>query len=130
MEATGYAQWFERMLAKLGYELWIGDAAEIRAAMVREQKTDARDQQPCGTDLPLEMPVCLAAAQDFAGSSRIRRIEISGYRNACRSQLISGALRFVAQTIGSFHHFAHVWHTRHAVGEEGALVEPFALCHD
>src|SRR6516164_10417936 len=93
MEATGYGQWFERMLAKLGYELWIGDAAEIRAAMVREQKTDARDQQPCGTDLPLEMPVCLAAAQDFAGSSRIRRIEISGYRNACRSQLISGALR-------------------------------------
>jgi transposase len=43
MEATGYAQWFERMLAKLGYELWIGDAAEIRAAMVRKQKTDTRD---------------------------------------------------------------------------------------
>jgi len=43
MEATGYAQWFERMLTKLGYELWIGDAAEIRAAMVRKQKTDLRD---------------------------------------------------------------------------------------
>ena len=43
MEATGYAQWFERMLAQLGHELWIGDAAEIRAAMVRKQKTDARD---------------------------------------------------------------------------------------
>jgi len=43
MEATGYAQWFERMLAKLGYELWAGDAAEIRAAMVRKQKTDSRD---------------------------------------------------------------------------------------
>ena len=43
MEATGYAQWFERMLAKLGHELWVGDAAEIRAAMVRKQKTDARD---------------------------------------------------------------------------------------
>src|SRR5215469_8186885 len=43
MEATGYAQWFERMLARLGDELWIGDAAEIRAAMVRKQKTDARD---------------------------------------------------------------------------------------
>ena len=45
MEATGYAQWFERILAKLGHELWIGDAAEIRAAMVRKQKTDARDAQ-------------------------------------------------------------------------------------
>jgi transposase len=43
MEATGYAQWFERRLAKLGHELWVGDAAEIRAAMVRKQKTDARD---------------------------------------------------------------------------------------
>jgi transposase len=43
MEAIGYAQWFERMLAKLGHELWVGDAAEIRAAMVRKQKTDSRD---------------------------------------------------------------------------------------
>jgi transposase len=43
MEATGYARWFERMLAKLGHELWIGNAAEIRAAMVRKQKTDTRD---------------------------------------------------------------------------------------
>jgi transposase len=39
MEATGYAQWFERMLAEQGHQLWIGDAAEIRAAMVRKQKT-------------------------------------------------------------------------------------------
>jgi transposase len=43
IEATGHTRWFERMLAELGYELWIGDAAEIRAAMVRKQKTDARD---------------------------------------------------------------------------------------
>ena len=43
MEATGYAQWFEGMLAKLGHELWVGDGAEIRAAMVRKQKTDVRD---------------------------------------------------------------------------------------
>jgi transposase len=31
------------MLARLGHELWVGDAAEIRAAMVRKQKTDVRD---------------------------------------------------------------------------------------
>ncbi len=24
MEATGYARWFERLLAELGFELWIG----------------------------------------------------------------------------------------------------------
>ncbi len=43
MEATGYAQWFERLLAELGHELWVGDAAQIRARVVRWQKTDARD---------------------------------------------------------------------------------------
>jgi len=34
IEATGHTRWFERMLAELGHELWIGDAAQIRAAMV------------------------------------------------------------------------------------------------
>lgn len=43
IEATGHTRWFERMLAELGHQLWIGDAAQIRAAMVRKQKTDARD---------------------------------------------------------------------------------------
>jgi len=43
VEATGYTRWFERMLAELGHELWIGDAAQIRASMVRKQKTDVRD---------------------------------------------------------------------------------------
>jgi len=43
MEATGYAQWFERMLAEQGHELWVGHASEIRAGVVRKQKTDARD---------------------------------------------------------------------------------------
>jgi transposase len=43
MEAIGNALWFERLLAELGHELWIGDAARIRAAAVRSQKTDARD---------------------------------------------------------------------------------------
>jgi len=43
MEATIHAQWFERMLQRYQHELWIGDAAEIRAARVRKQKTDSRD---------------------------------------------------------------------------------------
>jgi transposase len=43
MEAEGHSQWFERLLQKLGHELWIGDAARIRAKAVRKQKTDARD---------------------------------------------------------------------------------------
>jgi hypothetical protein len=28
MEASGHARWFERLLAELQFELWIGDAAE------------------------------------------------------------------------------------------------------
>ena len=43
MEAEGHSQWFERLLGRLGHELWIGDAAQIRAQAVRQQKTDARD---------------------------------------------------------------------------------------
>jgi transposase len=43
MEAMGNSQWFERMLAEQGYELWIGDAGQIRRLAVRQQKTDRRD---------------------------------------------------------------------------------------
>lgn len=43
IEASGQSQWFEQMLAGLGHELWVGDAAKIRAASDRRQKTDRRD---------------------------------------------------------------------------------------
>src|SRR5499427_8613302 len=43
MEATGHARWFERLMAELGFELWIGDPAEIKATRVRKQKTDRLD---------------------------------------------------------------------------------------
>jgi transposase len=33
MEASGHARWFERLLAELNVELWIGDAAEIRSKL-------------------------------------------------------------------------------------------------
>lgn len=45
MEAVGNAQWFEELLARLGHQLWIGDAAQIRRLVVRRQKTDRRDAQ-------------------------------------------------------------------------------------
>src|SRR5580693_2351845 len=45
MEASGHARWFERLLAELQIELWIGDAAEIRTKRVRKQKTDRQDAQ-------------------------------------------------------------------------------------
>src|SRR2546421_3823710 len=43
MEATGNCHWLVDLLAELGHELWIGDAAQIRASYVRQQKTDKRD---------------------------------------------------------------------------------------
>ena len=45
IEATGYTQWFERTIAELEHELWVGDPAEIRARAVRRQKTDTRDAE-------------------------------------------------------------------------------------
>jgi len=45
MEASGHARWLERLLAELNFELWIGDAAEIRTKRVRKQKTDRQDAQ-------------------------------------------------------------------------------------
>ena len=43
LEATGYSRWFERLLAELGFEVWIGDAAEIKRQRGRKQKTDRED---------------------------------------------------------------------------------------
>ena len=45
MEATFPALWFERLLGELGHELWVGDAARIRASEVRDQKHDPRDAE-------------------------------------------------------------------------------------
>jgi transposase len=45
LEATGYSRWFERLLAELGFEVWIGDAAEIKRQRGRKQKTDRNDTQ-------------------------------------------------------------------------------------
>src|ERR1700740_3810143 len=43
MEATGYSRWFERLLAELGIEIWMGDPAEIKAKRVKKRKTDRND---------------------------------------------------------------------------------------
>src|ERR1700694_1684866 len=45
MEARWHARWFERLLAELTFELWIGDATEIARKRERKQKTDRQDAQ-------------------------------------------------------------------------------------
>ena len=66
MEASGHARWLERLLAELQFELWIGDAAEIRTKRVRKQKTDRQDAQ---------LILKLMLEDRFPGSGyRVRRI--------------------------------------------------------
>ena len=43
LESCGNSQWFRDLLERLGHQVWIGDAAQIRASYVRKQKTDRRD---------------------------------------------------------------------------------------
>jgi transposase len=45
IEASGYSEWFETMLQELGYQVWIGNATEIRRRARSRQKTDRRDAQ-------------------------------------------------------------------------------------
>src|SRR5947208_13983993 len=45
MKASGHARWFERLLAELNFELWIGDAAGISSKRVRKQKKACQDHQ-------------------------------------------------------------------------------------
>ena len=51
MEATGYSRWFERLLAALGIEVWIGDAAE-----------DQDEASPQAEDRPAGCPTSVEAA--------------------------------------------------------------------
>ena len=45
IETTFPALWFERLLTEYGHQLWVGHAEQIRASVVREQKTDDRDAE-------------------------------------------------------------------------------------
>src|SRR5947207_9886222 len=59
MEACGHYPWFERLLAECGHELWVGDAARIRAMEVRQQKTNRRDAKQLRTLLMEDRFPCI-----------------------------------------------------------------------
>jgi transposase len=40
-----HSRWFERLLGELGFEVWIGDPAEIKRRRVKRQETDRKDAQ-------------------------------------------------------------------------------------
>ena len=95
MEATGDAPWFERMLSDLGHELWVGNAAAIRASMARKQKTDARDALHI-LDLLLgnRFPrIWIAAPEERDAWQLLRhRDKLVRWRTAVRNQLHALAL--------------------------------------
>ena len=79
MEATGYSRWFERLLAELGFELWIGDPAEIQTKRVKKQKTDRNDarlllrlrsEPVCGSAIRIES---VLSAVTSGSSPRVSR---------------------------------------------------------
>src|SRR5262245_48416661 len=43
IETTGYTQWFHALMHRLGHTVLVGEAAQIRAMVVRKTKTDRRD---------------------------------------------------------------------------------------
>src|SRR5262249_52177806 len=43
IETPGYAIWFHALMPRLGHTVLVGDAAKIRAMVVRKTKTDRRD---------------------------------------------------------------------------------------
>src|SRR5262245_26832532 len=43
IETTGYTQWFHTLMHRLGHTVLVGEAAKIRAMVVRKTKTDRRD---------------------------------------------------------------------------------------
>jgi transposase len=97
IEASGHARWFERLLGELGYELWIGNPAAIRAAAPRKQKTDARDAEhllqllSSGQFEKLRIWVPTAAERDVR-QLVLHRHRLVGMRTRGKNQLRAVAL--------------------------------------
>ena len=90
IEATFPALWFERLLAECGHELWVGDAARIRASEVRQQKTDTRDAEhlldllPAGRFPRIWVP---SAAERDLRQLLVHRSKLVRMRTAVKNQL-------------------------------------------
>lgn len=90
MEATCTAQWFERLLDRCGHQLRVGDPAQIRASVVRKQKTDTRDAQQVLELLLTDRFPCIwipTPAERDARQLLLHRHKLVRWRTAVQNQL-------------------------------------------
>jgi transposase len=95
VEATGYSDWFEQLLQKCGHELWVGDAAAIRASAARQQKTDTRDAHLLLRLLAEDrFPRIWVAPRELRDARQLllHRSKLVGFRTTMRNQLQALAL--------------------------------------
>jgi transposase len=98
LEATGPMHWFERLLAELGHELWIGDSAKIRASEVRKQKTDERDAR-----LILELLLAKRFPKIWvptAAERDLRQLLWHRHKLVCLRTMLGNQLHFLAMSQG------------------------------
>lgn len=98
VEATGPLHWFERLLAELGHELWIGNSARIRASEVRKQKTDERDAQ-----LILELMLANRFPRIWVPTPAerdLRQLLWHRHKLVCLRTMVGNQLHFLAMSQG------------------------------
>jgi hypothetical protein len=77
MEASGHGRWFERLVAELQFELWIGDAADIRFFVLNRFSKTQKAQ-----------PVATPSLLEFLSTFRLYHIAI------CETAQYSGKRKF------------------------------------
>ncbi len=98
MEATGNCQWFVQLLGCLGHELWVGDAAKIRASDDRQQKHDKRDARLLLKLLAEERfpRIWVPSAQE----KDLRQLLIHRYKLVCIRARVKNGLQHLALNQG------------------------------
>jgi len=98
MEATGNCQWFVQLLNCLGHELWVGDAAKIRASDDRQQKHDKRDARLLLKLLAEERfpRIWVPSAQE----KDLRQLLIHRYKLVCIRARVKNGLQHLALNQG------------------------------
>jgi len=102
MEASGHSRWFERLLAELGHELWVGDPAKIRATQPRKQKNDERDAADILELLVSERFAKLRIWVPAAADRDVRQLVMHRHRLVQMRTRVKNQLKAVALKPGGF----------------------------